>query len=226
MAKIKLGALAQDVRGSVAGTTFSRNRYGSIARQKVSPVQPRTTRQLAQRAIFTSGSQAWRTLTALVMGQWATFAANHPIVDVFGDAQTLSANAAYTRIYANAVTGGLPAPTDPPVDVTPGPLMTSAPAVGSTGIVTVTFTDNPVVDDVYLVYTTHGKSPGASFVNSDYRLAGVIVGAATTLTYAVTPTDLNPLLGFAADQKVGVRVVGIGQTGLAQPASAVVVVAS
>lgn len=226
MAKIKLGALAQDARGSLAGTTFSRNRGGSYVRQKTSPVQPRTERQLAQRAIFTAASQGWRTIEPEQRAAWGNWATNHPISNVFGDAQVLSGIAAYTRIQSVLQTAGLPMDADPPADVAIGALPTSAPAVGSTGVVTVTFTDNPGINDVYLVFTTQGRSPGVAFVNSDYRLAGIITGAASTLTYAVTPTDLNSRLIYSAGQTIGVLVACVGQNGVYQPTTAFVDVAS
>lgn len=216
MAKINLGALAQDVRGSLAGTTFSRGRGGQIVRQKVSPVQPRTDRQLAQRAIFSAASQGWRTLTDAQRAAWNVYATNHKVVDVFGMARILAGVAAYTMIQSTRQTAGLAIVADPPVDVVPGVNADSAAAVGATKTVTVTFAVNPAVGALYLVFTTAGLSPGVSFVNSQFRLAGVITGIAVTLDYDIVVTDLNPRLAFAATQKVGVRVVAIGTNGVVQ----------
>lgn len=226
MAKIKLGALAQDVRGSLAGTTFSRNRFGSYARQKVSPVQPRTARQLTQRALFTDASQGWRALTQAERNSWGTYAANNPIVNVFGDSQTMSGINAFTRINSVLATAGLAAVTDPPTPGTPGPLATSVTATGATGVVAVTFTTNPVVDDKYFIFTTRGVSTGVQFVNSDYRLAGVATGVAATLVYNVTPQTFNPRLNFIAGQKVGVLVACVGQDGVYQPRASFLVTAA
>lgn len=216
MAKIKLGALAQDARGSIAGTTFSKGRYGSYSRQKVSPVQPRTARQLAQRAIFSEASQGWRSLTSAQRAQWDTWAGNHPVVNVFGDAQTLAGNAAYVRVNAMRRTAGIATTAAPPADETPVPNASDAPAVGSTQTVTVTFDAAPATGKYFLVYTTAGKSPGVGFVNSDFRLAATIVGDGSETEFDVIPVDFNDRLAFIAGQIVGVRVVAIGANGVVQ----------
>jgi hypothetical protein len=216
MAKINLGALAQDVRGSLAGTTFSKGRGGSIVRQKVSPVQPRTARQLAQRAIFSAASQAWRALTEEQRADWQNYATSHKVVDVFGMARTLSGIAAFTMVNGTRMTAGLALTQDPPADVTPGPNANSATADGATGEVEVVFTEQPGVSAKFLVYTTAGQSPGVNFVNAAFRLAGIVTGVDATLAYTVTPTDLNPRLPFGTGNKVGVRVVAIGTNGVVQ----------
>lgn len=99
MAKIKLGALAQDVRGSLNGTTFSRNRGGSYVRTKVSPVQPVTEFNTFSRALFGAISQRWSTvLTDAQRAGWVSFAAVHPFINVFGDAIILSGVAFYQAV--------------------------------------------------------------------------------------------------------------------------------
>jgi hypothetical protein len=226
MAKINLGALAQDVRGSLAGTTFSKGRSGAIVRQKVSPVQPRTARQLAQRAVFTQSSQGWRDATDDQRAAWNNWAANHKVVDVFGMARILSGIAAYTRVNATRLTAALAQINDPPADETPVANAASAAAVGATGIVTVTFAAAPADGSVFLVFTTQGVSPGVSFVNSQFRLGGVAVGDATLTAFPITPTDLNERLPFNAGQKVGVRVVAIGTNGVVQSSTLFQVIAT
>lgn len=216
MAKIKLGALAQDVRGSVAGNTFARNRGGAYVRQKVAPIQPRTARQLAQRAILTEVSQAWRTLTDAQRQGWTNWADNHPVMDVFGDTLVLAGNGAYSRVNAVRLTAGLAKTATAPADETPVANANAVTATGSTGIVNVAFAAAPANGKLFLVYTTSGKSPGVSFVNSAFRLAGVITGNGTDTDFDVTPTDKNALLSFIATQVVGVRVVAIGANGVVQ----------
>lgn len=96
MALVKLGALAQDVRGSLGGTVFSRNTYGAYARQKVSPVQPVTDHNGRSRSIFGSISQRWSmVLTAAQRAGWEAFAATHTFVNIFGDQIRLAGIAFY-----------------------------------------------------------------------------------------------------------------------------------
>lgn len=96
MALIKMGALSQDVRGSLNGTVFSRNRGGAYVRTKVSPVQPITTHNGLSRQIFGSLSQRWSNhLTDAQRAAWEAFSAVHTFVNIFGDAITLGGIAFY-----------------------------------------------------------------------------------------------------------------------------------
>jgi len=101
MARIKLGALAQDVRGSLNGTVFSRNRGGAYVRSKVSPVQPISKWSGLVRCIFPAISAHWSTVLTDAQRQgWEAWAATHPIANVFGDAVILSGVACYMRVNA------------------------------------------------------------------------------------------------------------------------------
>jgi hypothetical protein len=225
MAKIKLGSLAQDARGSVAGVKFSRNRYGSVAMQKVSPVQPRTIRQLDQRSVFTLVSQAWRNLTAAQMAAWASWASTNPITDVFGDSQVLAGNAAYSKINATRLTLTMAtlathpwalaqSATPPPSPPSPDAAAISVTAVASSQTVTVTTAAQTGGIGGYAIWCTGGRSPGISFVNSDYRLVGSTLGFAAATSIAVVTTTYNPAVGFVAGQKVSVLVVRYSAQGV------------
>jgi hypothetical protein len=98
MAKILPGPMIAEARGSVGGTTFSRNRYGLYTRNKSSPVQPNTERQQSVRANFTLAAQRWRdTLTDAQREAWRDYALGSPIVDSLGLSQVLAGNAMYIR---------------------------------------------------------------------------------------------------------------------------------
>src|SRR5438094_3122359 len=99
MARVKLGGLAQDVRGTLNGNVFSRNRGGAYVRTKVSPVQPVSAFSSLARSIFAALSQAWSTdLSDVERAAWEAFAAVHPFVIVFGDAIVLSGIAFYQSV--------------------------------------------------------------------------------------------------------------------------------
>lgn len=115
MAKILYGPAIAEARGSVAGTTFSRNTYGPYIRNKTSPVQPQSNPQQQQRSAFSSISRRWRdTLTAAQREAWEDYAAGTPIIDVFGNKQTLKGNAIYCAFNSTWLRNG-----ETPVDVAP-----------------------------------------------------------------------------------------------------------
>lgn len=101
MALIKLGGLAQDVRGSLNGMVFSRNRGGQYVRQKVSPLQPVSPWSARSRSIFKAVAQRWAQVLEPEQRQaWNAFAALHPFINVFGDSTLLSGVAFYEAANA------------------------------------------------------------------------------------------------------------------------------
>lgn len=134
MALIKLGALTQDVRGSLNGSVFSRNRGGAYVRTKVSPVQPITDSNGLSRQIFGAISQRWSaTLTPAQRAGFDAFAATHTFINVFGDAIVLTGIAIYQAINRRTQEVGEAyiddAPSDFNVDAI-GTLAVGATAVG------------------------------------------------------------------------------------------------
>ena len=73
IARILFGNIVSEARGKLGGVVFSRNTSGAYARQKVSPVQPRTPAQLNQRSRLTAVSKVWETLTQNQREAWKAF---------------------------------------------------------------------------------------------------------------------------------------------------------
>jgi hypothetical protein len=227
MAKIKLGALAQDVRGSMAGTTFARNRYGAYSRQKVTGVNPQTARQQQQRALFSQASVAWRGLAAADQAAWQAWAANHPIVDIFGDSQILAGNAAYTRVNCNRLMAGLAKLDTPPADDSTVPANAiSATAVASTGTITVTTGTQTANTGFYGLFVSPGVSPGATPGLGSCRLAKALTAASTGTTITAVVASYNPKLGFTAGQKIVIFVQRYNKLGVAMDSTRFDVVAT
>ena len=225
MARIKLGAMAQDVRGSIAGTTFSKSRSGATARQKVSPVQPNTARQSIVRSIQSTVSKAYRTIGAASMALWRTWAVNHAFPNVFGDPMHLAPNAAFGKVNGDLANlaevwgaeGAFPLAlplTTPPADPTDPPAAAiSVAAVAATGVVTITTEAQEVSTGFYGIWVTPGMSPGRVFAGNMYRLVGGLPTTAAASTLVVTPADVNDRVDFVAGQNVSVIVARYAESG-------------
>lgn len=59
MAICKYGEIITELRGSIGGTTYSRNKAGTYARQKRKPVYPHTVDQVNRAALLSKYSVAW-----------------------------------------------------------------------------------------------------------------------------------------------------------------------
>lgn len=177
MALTKLGGLAQDVRGSLVGTTFSRNKGGSYVRGKVSPVQPVSAHSSRARAIFGELSQRWSTVLDDSQRQaWKAFAGSHTFVNVFGDAITLGGIAMYVSVNRAVGQVGKPYVDDPP-DIFAAPsVMSSAIAGTVTAGVLSALTQATVISDALptdgtmYIFATPPLSPGVTPQETDFRL--------------------------------------------------------
>lgn len=86
MALIKFGGGVVQMAGSIAGTTFARNRYGNYARARTKPTNPNTARQQAVRAAVAELSVRWaQTLTALQRAAWNLYGANVAMKNRLGE---------------------------------------------------------------------------------------------------------------------------------------------
>lgn len=206
MAKVKLGALAQDVRGTIAGQTFSRNKGGSYVRQKVSPTQPETARQTAQRGILSQVAQLWAATVTATRSLWYTYAENNPVTDVFGDSLKLNGAAAFQKLNATLLTCNVAAITTPPTEEPiPHVTLQSIAAVTTTGI-TATFNDNLTDDRQIMVFGWVTPPNQGAFPKSKLRLLATAPGEASP-TVTIAPGDIiNPLVTLVAGQRLHVRI--------------------
>lgn len=172
MAKIEFGPIVSAASGSIGGTTFSRNRYGSYVRNKAIPVNPNTSYQQEVRAIMSARSQEWRGLSDDQRNQWKTWAQINPFTDVQGNSQVLQANAAYVRLNALLTQSGEPAISAPPTADAPDALTDLSFVPSQTlGTCVVTFAPTPLdADDKLVVLAAVVNSPGVAYVENLYKL--------------------------------------------------------
>ncbi len=180
MAKIQFGNIVADARNAVGGIVYSRNTWGAYIRQKVSPVQPRTARQVEQRANLSELAKRWgQVLTEEQRESWRQFAAAFPIIDVFGNSVALTGIAAYQRVNRVRALLGLPPLDDPPADmnvVAPDSAQLQISWTGTPPALSlkVAFTPSPAPTNHHVeVWATKGLSPGRAFVSSELRLIAV-----------------------------------------------------
>jgi hypothetical protein len=101
MALIQLGGGVTDIRGSIGGTTYSRGPAGNIARRRVKPVNPSSSRQCSRRNTFDQLSHEWvRNLTEDERTAWRYYASNTNFVNALGATIQISALACFIRTNA------------------------------------------------------------------------------------------------------------------------------
>lgn len=132
-ALIKTGGGIAEIRGSIGGTTFSRGRYGAIARNRSVPVQPNTERQLFIRQTFGYVMDQWFTLDAASKDGWNVYAAAVAMTNRLGETMYLSGQNHFVRTNTARIIAGLTIVTTAPAALNLG---TSDPAaaINSVGV--------------------------------------------------------------------------------------------
>ena len=206
-----MGALAQDVRGSLNGIVFSRNRGGAYVRSKVSPVQPVSEWSSAVRNGFKACSQRWATeLDDAQRAGWSAFAQTHPFVNVFGDSIVLSGIAFYNAVNQRVRLCGGAWIDDAPSSFVVGDLGSVTVAVtAAAGSFTAcsVVTENAVpYGGGLVIWMTDVIPAGRKVQKSQYRLvnqanrvvfaSGVDFGSDANLRFPETPVGSGDVIGF------------------------------
>ena len=103
MAKVRFGNGVSEIRGSIAGNVFSRSGAGAIIRNRITPVNPNTTRQSQARAIFGLVSAVFDEMTMTEAENWKTFADTQKRVNSFGEEYTPTVRQLWMEVGINQV---------------------------------------------------------------------------------------------------------------------------
>lgn len=213
MAKIKFTAFLAEARGKLSGTVFSKNRGGNYVRTKVTPVNPQTSDQVAQRNRLSTYSQNFRALGASAIAAWNTAVANFTNTDIFGDIKTPAGINLYTRLNMNLDLAGQSAITTPPVPAGADPvIITGVTSDVSSSLFTIASAAAAVpAGHTLIIEATPQLSPGKSFVKSEFRVIDT-AAAAATFPIAAGSAYIAKFGAPIAGQKVFCRVKTINNT--------------
>lgn len=175
--------LTGQMSGSMGSITASHNRFGSYLRQRVTGVNPSSGLQQLVRNIFLTLADNWvNQLSAGQRAQWNLYAANVSMKDKMGKSQFITGMNHYIRSNSVAIRGSFPR-------VDPAPFIFSLaggdPTISSvlseaTQTIVFTFDDTLAwcsEDEAGMqILMTRPQSPSRSFVEPQYRWAGMAPG--------------------------------------------------
>jgi hypothetical protein len=165
-----ISPLISDARNKLGGTVFARNRAGVYTRARVSPTQPRTPSQQANRANFAALSASWKALTQTQIQGWNNAATGQLLTDTLGHSFMPTGAQLYMRCSRNLGLISLPpigdAPAGPPPFPALGPLAAACTRFeGSLTAVTLSLPAALISAAPNMVaYATAGLSPGINFI--------------------------------------------------------------
>lgn len=223
MALIKTGGLIAEIRGSVGGATFARNRGGAYVRNRSIPINPASVRQVAVRSVFADLTQLWGTvLTPAQRDAWNVYAENVPLINALGEPRQATGLNHYVRSNSLLLDVGGTRVDDAPTTFNVGPTITPTLTINATA-------DTFSVTDLggytlgasatgLLLSVGRPQSPGVNFYRSPFQKSVGILAVATSNEppYADNPLPQPVAAGQAlfirtatvlADGRVGVPVV-------------------
>lgn len=181
MALVKFGAGVSEMRGKEGGVIYSRNAYGSYIKQKVSPVNPQTSHQNAQRALMGNLAQAWTTLTAGEKASWVNLGEQVTRVNVFGDTTYYTGFSLFMRLNRNLSVVGVSAIDNAPtIDVPDPPTFTSITTSVGGATMSLAWTPTVPAGAATVGYFTNNILTGRSYVKNYYRKIIAIAAAQTS----------------------------------------------
>jgi hypothetical protein len=180
MAKFTPGAVVSEIRNKIAATVFTKNAAGAAIRNRVTPVNRRSTNQSNRRQRLASLASSWRGLTDAQRASWNAASASFPTQDNLGQTIFLTGEQLYIRCNANLLLIGQAQITSAPTPTSFAVLALGAISFdASSGTATVAFTPTPVPAGYTLVIrATAPVSAGKSFVSqSEFKFIQVVAAA-------------------------------------------------
>ena len=75
MALVQFGGGVMDIRGSIGGQVFSKNRFGNYIRARITPVDPKSAGQTFMRTVMAGNAIKWHdALTQANRDAWEVYA--------------------------------------------------------------------------------------------------------------------------------------------------------
>jgi hypothetical protein len=200
-----------EIRGSVNGVTYARNRFGLYVRSKASPVQPRTPAQSERRAQLTVLSQRWRTLSEGIRAEWRALADELTRSDTLGLTYRLTGLQAYLQFNLWRALLQIPIQDNAPPQLdAPSPISISRVSVDPNDeLLEVAFTPTPYAGAI-AIWATAPFSRGINFVApSRYRIVRIARPAAFGGTLASPQSfgdEYRDKFGIPLGELVGKRI--------------------
>jgi len=113
MPKIRLSALATDMKGKAGGSVFSTNSGGTYFRNNPSGGGRKSAAWDKSKSSFASLASQWRALTTEQQDAWAEMSQNYPTTNAFGEPRFPSGYELFMRLNGTLINLNLPQLTTP-----------------------------------------------------------------------------------------------------------------
>jgi len=209
MALIKFGGGVVQMSGSIAGTTFARNRYGNYARAKTKPINPNTALQQQCRNALSFLTTYWaQTLSDAQRVAWNLYGSSVAMTNRLGESVFLTGFNHFIR--SNSIRKRSSRPI-----IAPGPTIFELPEVDSTITISASAATNHITiayddtmdwldeDNAWLtMFCGQPQNAQRNFFAGPWKLWHTIAG--NSVAPPVTPEDANSPFVLTEGQHVWV----------------------
>jgi len=183
MALVRFSGGIGDIRGSIGGTTFSKNRYGNYARGRITPVNPNSSAQQAVRNDMGAVVSLWFSgLSAVQRAAWAVYAAGLNFTNKLGESITLTGFNHFVRSNIARKSNGMTVVTTAPVEISLPPTDSefAVDVSEASQLMTVNFDDAAdwcAEDSAYMsIHQGLPQNSACGFFGGHFRRIGNILG--------------------------------------------------
>lgn len=196
MARIIYTALVESIRGSIAGTTFQRNKHGYTVKKKPNMINPNTALQNARKVLFSSVVRAWRDLTSTQRANYETYASTYPQYAKNNPSSQLSGFSVFTRynclrrLTDYSILSSWPGtvPTTDTITVT---------VTNDSGVLQINISDSDESENwLVLFFISRPFKPTQNFIGTSPKFIGYLSNANQSLDIS---TDYADLFGSIPD---------------------------
>jgi hypothetical protein len=171
---------SSEARGKVGGLVYNSWRGFATVKAKHAPAQPRTNLQLRVRSIAIMIARGWADLTN--QADWNVYATNHTMSDWTNSPKRLTGANWYVMLHTRMLLAGLTPVNTPPAVNAPDPVLTFT-AVGSAGVITMTWTAPTGTDRLdFWLDGLHSAGRQGSIHKAKYKLTLLGSAAVKTIT--------------------------------------------
>lgn len=162
-----------EMRGSMGGITFSRNKGGNYARIRIKPTDPSSAAQMNMRVAMNNISRLWsQSLTAEQRTAWNEYAEVNPVPSRLGGWLTLTGHQFFCGLNTRLAMVGSPPQLSPPTANAPSGVTITASGDELTQSIEITFAPAPLPTGHRLIaWWTLWRKPGT---NPNLRQARVL----------------------------------------------------
>ena len=189
MALILHGGLAAEIRGSIAGATFSRNRAGAYVRNRTKPINPQTDRQIEIRQNLSYLQLYWHSnLSVALRSAWNATAQANPFKNRLGQSSAITGFNLFLRVNALRKLMALAIadnPPTPPLELDIQAFTISA--ITAPGLAITAVGPNFTADTIALVSYTGALSQARNFYKGPY-VARSFIGPASPFPVVLDAT--------------------------------------